>query len=80
MTKQFKTLRSITGGLQRGDFRKIAVKTGYDRSYVSRVLKGQRAFNLDILNEASNLVLERNPKVLLNETIEVVVETTPTLV
>ena len=57
--KRFNTLREIKASLVRGDVAKIARKTGYDASHVYRVVTGEVQANLEILNEASNLLRSR---------------------
>ena len=45
-------LSVIQPRLRRGDFSNLSSITGYDLSYVSRVLRGERGPNTQIVNEA----------------------------
>lgn len=45
-------LSVIQPRLRRGDFSNLSSITGYDTSYVSRVLRGERGPNIRIVNEA----------------------------
>lgn len=50
--------KEITSRIKRGDYTKLSAKTGFERSYVWRVVNGERS-NTTILKEASKLVSRR---------------------
>jgi len=52
-------LKVITPRLKRGDFAKLAERTGFHSSYVRRVLIGERNPNEAIINEAYKTVGRR---------------------
>lgn len=59
MENKYNTLREIQGGIERGDIANISRRTGYDLSHVYRVIKGESYANLEILNEASRILRNR---------------------
>lgn len=52
-------LERISPRLRRGDITAVASKTGYDMSYVSRVLRGERGANKYIVETAYSQVKNR---------------------
>lgn len=52
-------LEKISPRLRRGDFTKIANASGYEMSYVSRVLRGERGPNVSIVSTAYEVVKNR---------------------
>jgi hypothetical protein len=54
-------LERISPRLRRGDITAIASKSGYDLSYVSRVLRGERGPNPTIVESAYAQVKNRTP-------------------
>lgn len=52
-------LERISPRLRRGDITAVASKTGYDMSYVSRVLRGERGANEYIVETAYSQVKNR---------------------
>lgn len=52
-------LEKISTRIRRGDITVIAYRTGYDKSYVSRVLRGERGANEKIVEEAYAQVKNR---------------------
>jgi len=61
-TQKFNTLKQIQVNLLPGDLTMIARTTGYDRSHVGKVIKGEDSPNLAILNAAQSLLTTRSNK------------------
>ena len=53
-----KELKSITKKFERGDYAKVAAKTGFEQSYVWRALNGERN-NSMIVSAAKKMVANR---------------------
>jgi hypothetical protein len=54
-------LERVQARLKRGDFARVADRTGYDHSHVSRVLRGLVPVNEKIVNDAYSLFSKRKP-------------------
>ncbi len=52
-------LKKITKKFRNGDYTSIAEKTGFERSYVWRVLNGERGANPTIISAATKMVSKR---------------------
>lgn len=55
----WKRVNEFQAKKQRGDYEKVAEKTGFSVSFVSRVLNGKRGANADIIKTAQKIVRNR---------------------
>lgn len=55
----FRRINEFHDKYKRGDYQKLSEKTGYDSSYVWRVMNGERGQNQTILSTARDMVRKR---------------------